>query len=351
MSVTATKSTTPESSRQGVTSMTTKRLKRAVIKEELVELTGSFMQALILNQFLFWGERVDDLSAYINEEKADNDTQEHGWVYKTAKDLVSELMLDASEVTVRRYVAALVSAGYINERHNPNKRWDRTMQYRANIVKIQEELQARGYALEGFPLLNTNDCATFKTKNGSFNLKAPNSIFEGAIPKTTTEITHEESTGASAPRTQVYQGHPPTEQTPVTVSTPAAPPVVSKQPAYQHPAVQAFVAVYGRKDITLTQFNAIAARVGTTSDDLARWQGVLEYWQLNGHKRESVGKMLTCYDERAPKAAPVDDLAAKIKALDTAFYQEADSERRQEIGRQLHALKQKQARGGRAVSA
>ena len=46
-----------------------KPLKRVVIKEELVELTGDFRPALILNQFIYWSERMYDADKYIMEEK------------------------------------------------------------------------------------------------------------------------------------------------------------------------------------------------------------------------------------------------------------------------------------------
>jgi len=35
-------------------------LKRIVIKEELVVLTGDYRKAILLNQFLYWSERVKD---------------------------------------------------------------------------------------------------------------------------------------------------------------------------------------------------------------------------------------------------------------------------------------------------
>ena len=37
-----------------------RRLKRVVIKEELVELTGDFVKAVLLQQMLYWSERVQD---------------------------------------------------------------------------------------------------------------------------------------------------------------------------------------------------------------------------------------------------------------------------------------------------
>lgn len=44
-----------------------RKLKRAVIKEELVELTGDFKEAVVLNQLIFWSERVKDSDQFIHE--------------------------------------------------------------------------------------------------------------------------------------------------------------------------------------------------------------------------------------------------------------------------------------------
>jgi len=47
-----------------------KKLKRAIIKEEYVELTGSFISALILQQFLYWTDRMNDVDTWVEEETA-----------------------------------------------------------------------------------------------------------------------------------------------------------------------------------------------------------------------------------------------------------------------------------------
>ncbi len=205
------------------------RLKRAVIKEELVELARAHIQdaakphivALILNQFLYWTERTKDFDAFIIEEKARNALLDleptAGWIYKNAEELADELMIDVSAVTVRREIGRIVSAGYLEERHNPKYKWDRTIQYRVNLVKIQHDLQWLGYALEGYPLLDPE--ATFKmkvrsntVKVGSDNMKVRVRSFEAAIPETTTETTYKE--GGNAPATQ--DAPPQSEQTNAT---------------------------------------------------------------------------------------------------------------------------------------
>ncbi|MGR5970097.1 hypothetical protein ACT7C1_26915 [Bacillus paranthracis] len=90
------------------------KLKRAVIKEELVILTGDFKKAILLNQLIYWSERVKDYDQFITEEKkrarmAMNIEEKkraellkeiklsHGWIYKTAEDLSSETMLNMSK--------------------------------------------------------------------------------------------------------------------------------------------------------------------------------------------------------------------------------------------------------------
>ena len=43
-------------------------LKRLVIKEELVNLTGSFKEVAILGQLLYWTERTKDYGLYLQQE-------------------------------------------------------------------------------------------------------------------------------------------------------------------------------------------------------------------------------------------------------------------------------------------
>ena len=138
-----------------------KKLKRAVIKEELVELTGDFRPALILNQFIYWIERMYDTDKYILEEKERalkheievSIDESKGWVYKTAEDLNEELMIGMSVPTIRKYIKQLVEQGYLIQRKNPKYKWDKTMQYRVDLYKIQLDLGKMGYILEGFKLL------------------------------------------------------------------------------------------------------------------------------------------------------------------------------------------------------
>lgn len=195
------------------------RLKRVVIKEELVALTGDFTKAVILNQFLYWSERVRDFDLFINEERTR--AEQHGekvtiettsgWIYKKAEELIEETMLGISPATMGRHIKHLIDNGWIEQRQNPNYKWDQTKQYRVNLFKIQHDLLCLGYFLEGYKidLGALFQIAIFNLKDADFNLKIGDSKMksqaielqdratnlqdptiqnERAIPEITTEI-------------------------------------------------------------------------------------------------------------------------------------------------------------------
>jgi hypothetical protein len=136
------------------------KLKRVVIKEELVKLTGDYKKAIILNQFIYWSERVNDFDKFIQEERRRmeengeelNMELQNGWIYKSLEELSEETMIDLSPSNIRTHVKELVKNGWLSERTNPKFLWDRTKQYRVNIVKIQNDLHKLGFSLEGYPL-------------------------------------------------------------------------------------------------------------------------------------------------------------------------------------------------------
>jgi len=147
-----------------------KSLRRAVIKEELVALTGNHIQAIILNQFIYWSERTGDVDCFLEEERKRNPDADleltYGWIYKSAKELRIEIMLSVSPTTIGRYLNKLVKAGYLDRRTNPKYKWDRCLQYRPNILKIQCDLQKLGYALANYPLrIEENPFSTVRDGN------------------------------------------------------------------------------------------------------------------------------------------------------------------------------------------
>ncbi|OHW62934.1 hypothetical protein EUAN_07180 [Andreesenia angusta] len=205
--------------------MESTKLKRAVVKEELVALTGDFKLAIILNQMIYWSERVRDYDKFIAEEKARYDKEgreiemdlQNGWIYKTAEELAEETMMGLSPSNMRTQIKKLVGAGYLSERTNPNLKWDRTKQYRVDIVKIQIELLKLGYALEGYSLdgafsaiseiekasEENEKCNSMNQKIKPHKTEIPTIQNENAIPEITTETTTDTTTHTMEPEETV----------------------------------------------------------------------------------------------------------------------------------------------------
>lgn len=144
--------------------MADKKIKKALIREDLLTITGDYRKAVILNQFIYWSERVADADKFIekeNEIARNNGENERelffGWIYKTADELSEEVMLGLSASQIRRYINDLVSMGFIDKRTNPKYKWDRTMQYRVNLVNIAKALKKNGYPLSDYRIEIPND--------------------------------------------------------------------------------------------------------------------------------------------------------------------------------------------------
>ncbi|MTI82383.1 MAG: hypothetical protein FH756_00480 [Firmicutes bacterium] len=190
------------------------KLKRVVVKEEFVALTGDMIKAIILNQFIYWSERVQDFDKFIQEEKArakvDDEeikiSQSNGWIYKSAEELSDETMLNLAHNTIRRHIKYLTDKGWIDQRTNPDRKWDRTTQYRVNLVKINSDLMKIGYALQDYKVelngldidksptdtrMSEMDNALSKMYNGTSKLDNRTLQNGQAIPEITTEITTE----------------------------------------------------------------------------------------------------------------------------------------------------------------
>ena len=178
-----------------------RKLKRIVIKEELVEIAGDFVKAAILNQFIYWSERVSDFDEFILQEnkraQITGDQQQeltHGWIYKTAEELSDETMLGLTSASIRTHIKVLIEKGFISERTNPRVKWDRTKQYRVNILEIMQALAENGCVLDGYRSIQTvqeSDSPFLKNKNGTKEIKIQNRKNYEAIPETITEITIE----------------------------------------------------------------------------------------------------------------------------------------------------------------
>ena len=130
-----------------------RKIRRAVVREDLFAITQDTYRALVLHQFIYWSERMSDVDRYIAEETyrcqqdggIANLSPSHGWIYKSAEELMDEAMLSVSRQTVNRLLQSLVDDGYLLVRNNPEHKYDRTKQYRVNFVSIRTDLRAMGY--------------------------------------------------------------------------------------------------------------------------------------------------------------------------------------------------------------
>ena len=175
------------------------RIKKAVIREDLLSITNDYRKAIILNQFIYWSERVSDADKFIqkeNEIAKSNGEEErelfYGWIYKTAEELADEVMLGLSASQIRRYISDLVDMGYISKRNNPKYKWDRTLQYRVNLVNIAKDLKKNGYPLSDYRIeipenekSNAHECAI-----NNEPMKNQTQVSDRAIPENTTENTN-----------------------------------------------------------------------------------------------------------------------------------------------------------------
>lgn len=133
------------------------RQRVVVVRECLWHLVGEdFHAAAILGQMTYWTLRTRDIDEYLCEE-AERMAQEGrtanvgptcGWIYKSAEELSEELLGLCSRQTVARRLDDLVEAGLIERRHNPDHKWDRTLQYRPNLEAIEQGLRELSYSLE-----------------------------------------------------------------------------------------------------------------------------------------------------------------------------------------------------------
>lgn len=148
-----------------------KEPKVVVIREEFITLTGNPLIAAVLNQLVYWSQRVTNFELFLREEKASTpkgrSSFQHGWFYKTTSELIEETMLCVTPVTLRRYLTFIEERGWIKTRINPQNKWDRTTQYRVNLRKLCRDLEGKGYALPG---LLKNEFSS-KLQNGSFEEK------------------------------------------------------------------------------------------------------------------------------------------------------------------------------------
>lgn len=171
------------------------RMKKAVLREDMMALTQDLTQAMVLGQMLYWTKTLDKVNDWLFEENkrlAEVELPQHeynyGWIYKSAREMREDLMNAFSEDAIQRAFSALVTKGVLMKRHNPIVRYDRKLQYRIDIVFLRRLLKDRGYEMTDFQLAPVPQEAAF-IPHGAV------SMTQGAetITETITKITNKEN--------------------------------------------------------------------------------------------------------------------------------------------------------------
>jgi hypothetical protein len=143
-------------------------MKKAVLREDMMELTQDVTQALVLGQMLYWTKTLDKVNDWLFEENkrlAEVELPQHeynyGWIYKSAREMREDLMNAFSEDAIQRAFSALVTKGVLMKRNNPFVRYDRKLQYRIDIVFLRRLLKDRGYEMTDFQLATIPQEAAF----------------------------------------------------------------------------------------------------------------------------------------------------------------------------------------------
>lgn len=138
--------------------MPPKRPRRAILKQELVELCdGDHVKALILERLLYktrMAEEYAEMQESAGKRSTDIDEASRGWITSSAASLTKELMLGTSQKTVRRRLTDLVQSGFLIETSKLDK-WRGAASYKVCIEFVQAELFQLGYVLDGYGLPET----------------------------------------------------------------------------------------------------------------------------------------------------------------------------------------------------
>lgn len=143
------------------------KLKKAVIREELLALTQDWGKAIILDKVIWWTgivydmersdrERIEEMKKIDSEKAAEFESKlRDGWFYKTVEEFESEIFGVQSSKTINRKLNELILQKYVlaDKTGSRNQtKYDRKTWYRANIELIQKDLLQLGYPLEGYKL-------------------------------------------------------------------------------------------------------------------------------------------------------------------------------------------------------
>jgi hypothetical protein len=135
------------------------RMKKAVLREDLMVLTKDLTQSMVLGQMLYWTKTLDKVNDWLFEENkrlAESDLAQHeynyGWIWKSAREMREDLMCAFSEDAIQRAFNALTARGLLMKRNNPSLRYDRKLHYRVDLILLRRMLKDCGYMMTDFQL-------------------------------------------------------------------------------------------------------------------------------------------------------------------------------------------------------
>jgi hypothetical protein len=170
----------------------------SLAREEYYGITHNMLEAIILNQMIYWSERVSDFDQFIAEEKQrlegksdGSDGQRYGWIRKSAAELKEEIMTESCGRTVSRKLDSLVEKGFLLRRSNPNYHYDHKYQYRVNFKAILPAMDACGLTMINYRTNLYPETVTFPHPAAQPEVKKllehPTAV-SGGIPENLTEI-------------------------------------------------------------------------------------------------------------------------------------------------------------------
>ncbi len=138
------------------------QMKKAVLREDLMKITGDVVQAMVLGQMLYWTKTLDKVNDWLFEENkrlAEADLPQHeynyGWIWKSAKEMREDLMFAFSEDAIQRAFSSLTQTGLLMKRNNPVLKYDRKLHYRIDLLFLRRKLKESGWEMTDFILDST----------------------------------------------------------------------------------------------------------------------------------------------------------------------------------------------------
>lgn len=119
-----------------------------MLKQSMVDLTGGFEYALVLEKFLYWDDILEGQDRLIeNENKHNPEKQEvsNGWMNVSMTKVSINTMINLPNKKVIEILASLINNGWMEKRTINREDGGTCLQCRVNKDKINTDLKELGY--------------------------------------------------------------------------------------------------------------------------------------------------------------------------------------------------------------